>query len=311
MTSTDYPPNATILQRVHSLNGVVSYAHPLGTTYPKATIKEAVGNDFTTRELPIDAALVGIDAMDVLVRLYRPHEITHWWRLLNCNLRIPASAGTDAMPCTGKSMMGTSRVYVKSGAPLDYNQWIEAYRKGRSFVTTGPVVWLEVNGKEPGDVIEGEKDKLLKISIKAQASCQFGLDHLEIISMGQVIKKIDAKGQKSITLEHEMNIDANTWVVAQVFGSKPPVKHAAFSLHEQFACTSPVYCDLKKINSEFAGDAAYWVEWIDLFEQYLDQRNHYGGEKQKAEVKTLLQQARDYYSDLLKKAKKTIPSPKT
>ncbi len=301
---TDYPPNATILQRVHQLNGVTSYAHPLGTTYPKAALKEAVNNDYTTRELPIDAALVGIDAMDVLVRLYRPHEIAHWWRLLNCNLRIPASAGTDAMPAGGKSMMGASRVYVKSGEPLNYDQWIEAYRKGHSFVTTGPVVWLEVNGKEPGDVIKGEAGKSLKLSMKAHASSQFGLDSLEIISMGQVIKKIDAKGQKNIILEHEMNVDANTWIVAQAFGSKPPVKHATFSIYQQFACTSPVYCDLKKINSEFAGDAAYWVEWIDLFEQYLDKRNNYGGDKQKAEVKTLLQRARDYYSDLLKKTKR-------
>ncbi len=305
----DYPPNATILEHVHEMKGAASY-HCIRTVSPNTSLidKEEFNNKFTPRELPIDAALVGVDAIDVLGRNYIPNAMKYWWRLLNCNLRIPASAGTDAMPASGKSMLGMTRVYVKSGAPLDYDQWIEAYKKGRSFVTTGPVVWMTVNGKEPGEIMEGEKGSPMKLSIKADASSQFGLERIEIISMGNVISKVELQGQLTGALQYEMTVDANTWIVVQAFGNKPPVSHASFSTGQQYACTSPIYCDLKKLHPIAVEDAAHWVQWIDLLEDYLDQRNRYGNDIQKAAVKDLLKRGRDYYHQLSKKAADSVGS---
>ena len=45
---------------------------------------------------------------------------------------------------------GGHRVYVYTGGPLDYSEWVDNYKKGRSFATNGPIVRFTVNGELPG-----------------------------------------------------------------------------------------------------------------------------------------------------------------
>jgi hypothetical protein len=284
------------MDKVSQQNGISVFAHPFT---PGETIKESVEALFTVRELPVDVAITGSGIMDLIGRNgYRQEDFKYWWRLLNCNLKVSGSAGTDAMPSAGQSMAGQCRVYVKCGSPLNLDKWLDAYRKGRSFVTSGPYVWLEVNNQEPGSIIESKKGKL-HLTITANAASQFGLDRIELVSMGKVIAAKNMDFKKKGTLSCEITVNSNTWILAQAFGKKPEVSHAAFSLGGQFACTNPIHCDLGIVNPDCKKDAAYFIEWIDLFEEYLDKRDRYGSQANKEEVKLLLKKGRDYYIKLL------------
>ncbi len=96
------------------------------------------------REFPVNVALRNVDYFDLMCIWsdeYFSEQV--WYRTLNLGFRVPASAGSDAMTDYWRHpAIGTVRVYVKTGSPLDYGAWIQGLREGRSFVTSGPQsVW--------------------------------------------------------------------------------------------------------------------------------------------------------------------------
>jgi len=72
-----------------------------------------------------------------------------WYALLNCGFEPTPSAGTanGVHPVP----LGFGRVYVHLPGGFDPDRWLEALRRGRSFVTTGPLILAQVNGRDPGE----------------------------------------------------------------------------------------------------------------------------------------------------------------
>ncbi|SIT56105.1 hypothetical protein BQ8794_240312 [Mesorhizobium prunaredense] len=64
-----------------------------------------------------------------------------------------AVAGTDKM--SADCAVGAMRTYAKIPdlGEFSYETWMSAVRAGRTFVTTGPLLDLNVNGKPMGDRI--------------------------------------------------------------------------------------------------------------------------------------------------------------
>ena len=141
----DYPANFPLAQQVYDQGGAVSYAHPgMSPVLDSASIKE----------MPIDLALGHQTAMDVLSNSDEAASMQMWYRLLNCGFRVPISAGTDSFTNVADHYIaGGGRVYVQAGPRFDYPVWLDAFRKGRSFASNGPMVWLTVNGFAPGDEV--------------------------------------------------------------------------------------------------------------------------------------------------------------
>ena len=71
-----------------------------------------------------------------------------YYALLNMGFPLKVSAGSasgvHAVP------LGWSRLYVKVEGVFHPEKWFEGARRGRSFATTGPMLFLKVNGLEPG-----------------------------------------------------------------------------------------------------------------------------------------------------------------
>jgi hypothetical protein len=78
-------------------------------------------------------------------------ELNIWYHTLNCGFRTRASGETD-FPCIFDRRVGIGRSYVKLDQKLDYDQWCEGIRKGRSYVGDGLSHLLDftVNGTELG-----------------------------------------------------------------------------------------------------------------------------------------------------------------
>ena len=128
----------------------MSYAHPgyRFTDDPRS---------MSAREAPVDLALGSIQAMDVVSNNNEDATTPFWYRLLNTGLKCAISAGSDSF--TNRRHMwipGGHRVYVYTGGPLDYGEWVDNYKKGRSFATNGPIVRFTVNGELPGAELEVE-----------------------------------------------------------------------------------------------------------------------------------------------------------
>ncbi|MBT3268242.1 CehA/McbA family metallohydrolase [Candidatus Poribacteria bacterium] len=95
------------------------------------------------------------DAVDFISTVDTPAvwELNIWYHTLNCGFRTRISGETD-FPCIYGERVGLGRSYVKSPAgPVDYANWAEGIRVGRSYVSDGMthLMDLTVGGVSPGE----------------------------------------------------------------------------------------------------------------------------------------------------------------
>lgn len=123
-----------------------------------------------------------ISAMDT----ERIGEWNIWYHLMNCGFPMKVSGETD-FPCMSSRRVGQGRVYVKMGEieKLDFNEWCEGLRRGRSYVSDGYAHALQfsVNGTEPGgDAVSLEKPGAVQVT----ASVAFAPELPKAVAYGQI-----------------------------------------------------------------------------------------------------------------------------
>src|SRR5215472_15726117 len=80
-----------------------------------------------------------------------PWELNIWYQTLNVGFRTRISGETD-FPCIYDSKVGEGRAYGKVEAPLTYDHWVDAIRRGQSYVSDGRSHLMDftVNGTAAG-----------------------------------------------------------------------------------------------------------------------------------------------------------------
>lgn len=162
-----------------------------------------------------------------------------YYALLNCGFRLRPTAGTASG--VHPVPLGWSRVYAKVDGPFTYEKWIESLRAGRSFVTCGPMLFLTVEGREPGATIpvpNGERSRGVRVVVDAEYARP--VESVEIIVNGDVAKtfKLDPnlpadRGHKK-RLECSVVLGGSSWIAARC--SEIPIPD-----NYRFAHTGPVY----------------------------------------------------------------------
>jgi hypothetical protein len=95
-----------------------------------------------------------------------PWELNMWYHTLNCGFTTRLSGETD-FPCIFDERVGMARSYFKPEGALSYDSYVDAIKKGRSYVTDGNshIIDFTVNGLEAGT-----KDS--RLDLKSAASVQ-------------------------------------------------------------------------------------------------------------------------------------------
>ena len=111
-----------------------------------------------------------------------------YFRLLECGLRIPPTAGSGS----GESPnpVGYNRVYVHVDGDLTYEKWWQQLRAGAVFVTNGPLMKPSVEGQLPGHVFQARQAKPLDLEIGLTLSTREPINYLEIIKDGHVEREV-------------------------------------------------------------------------------------------------------------------------
>jgi hypothetical protein len=201
----------------------------------------AMGNVF------VEGALLDkVSAIEIL-STGRFRGLDEWYRLLDVGCRIAAVAGTDVQSSAKPQTIvdyhgppGANRFYVHLGhGPPDVRQVLNGVAKGRTFVTSGPVLLLTVNGIRPGgDVRLSEPDRVQVAVIVSSALPPAG--HLEVLRNGTVVweEELDPRG-RTAARELEVDVERSSWIAVRftgdgrVPGADVPMAH-----------TSPVYVDV-------------------------------------------------------------------
>lgn len=259
-----YPDNATIADLAHAQNALVGYVHPFDVA-PDPDHDKTI-----TNELPIDVALGKVDYYEVVGFSNHRESASIWYRLLNCGFRLPAAGGTDAMTnyASLRGPVGLARVYVKPGATKDASEfgferaWLAGLKAGHSMATNGPLIGLTVEGQGPGDDIAlpaGTGTHML--NIRGWLHSLTGIDHLDVVMNGRVVKTIALTGDRtSADFAEQVSVDHSGWIVLRAWNdhATPDV----FDLYP-YASTNPVFVAIGGEPIRSRQDATFFIKWID------------------------------------------------
>jgi hypothetical protein len=167
------------------------------------------------------------------------HGLTEWgwinfgfenyYALLNCGFRLRPTAGTanGVHPVP----LGFGRVYVKIDGEFSIASWLQALNKGRSFVTTGPMLFTDIKGERSGEV-----------AVDATVLSESPSVRVELIVNGQVHETFHPETTKSggpheFRVRNKLLLTTTSWVAVRAFESRPGNR-------VRFAHSSPVFIDM-------------------------------------------------------------------
>lgn len=284
----DIPTNSDVADRTHFQNGHVNYTHPVQNA------DKPLETPYAGKGLPVDVALGKIDSMD-LNNSYTA-TVPIWYRFLNCGFRLPPSAGTDCfLNKIFSQVPGADRIYVNAPGPLTYAGWIDGLRKGRSFVSNGPMVELSLNGQNLGDVVAIAGPRKLKLTARVRSP--FPLAKVELIYNGQVAATIPlAEGDKSATIDQMLDVDRSGWLALRAAGPG----HPDSPVPALFAHTAPIYIEVADAPTRSRADAQFFMTWIDGLSLMARTRDRVPNAEQRQHVLKQLETARAVYARIAK-----------
>ncbi len=227
---------------------------------------------------------------------------------------MTATAGSD-FPWCGKgprfggdgeeyAQIGNARFYTFIKDEFSFDKWKENLKAGHTFVSSGPVIDLNINAKLPGERLKISAGEEIIISVEAFGNNeQIPLKNLEIIGHGKVIKSVAAdnpnQSTEHLAINMKINIKEGIWIAARCEAGPFQVAH-----------TTPIYITVDDggfYNPKTAQD------YLDTCEKYLNEiedainnppdKVDYNAQRYKEKLFKRIADTQDIIIDLRKKLK--------
>jgi hypothetical protein len=269
-------------------------------------------------EYPVDVAL---GVCDFISSVDTPYlwELNIWYHTLNCGMKAKLSGETD-FPCIYGERVGLGRIYVKQDEKLDFDQYAEGIKQGRSYVGDGRshLIDFSVNDRQAGtDASEVKLSQPGKVTVRVKAAAYlpeeqtaaakeiqsrpsaqkpyWDIERARIGSSRKVPVEIIVNGYpvKGATKElvadgtlHELTFDIpierSSWVALRVLASSH---------------TNPVYVLVGDKPIRASRRSAQWC--LDSIDQCWSQKEPQIRQSEKAEAKQAYDEARAIYRKIL------------
>ncbi|MBK8500852.1 MAG: CehA/McbA family metallohydrolase [Saprospiraceae bacterium] len=152
-----------------------------------------------------------------------------YYDYLNLGFRITAAAGSDI---PRGSTLGEVRTFVFTGNTFSADSWFEGLKKGHTFVSNGPALFLEADGSLPGTEITRSKGSITNLSVKALSHASIGMIERVLVynNDGLVVEKLNPQRADSIEIDLAHTLLQSQWLSAVVYCDNGAVAH-----------TTPIY----------------------------------------------------------------------
>ncbi len=237
-----------------------------------------------------------IDAMEIpsFEIAITPYQLVNWYRYLNCGFQVPLTGGTDKM--WAGMEIGRIRAYSKIGRSkkLSYDAWKESMRSGNTFVTFGPLIEFNVDGKEAGSRIKMKKGGGKVTATWEVETVKYELTAVDLIVNGEIVagKGIRNNSGKGY---FEVNVDRSSWFCLLVRGKDINGREVIL------AHTSSVMIDVTGTEFFAAADAISILDQIEGSMAYLDNIGTRADQKRYKEMRLILEGAHKVIHDRLHK----------
>ncbi|MFQ5742297.1 MAG: CehA/McbA family metallohydrolase [Acidobacteriota bacterium] len=284
------------LEEARAQGGIGGFVHPYnGSTNTPA---EAAVSD-----IPIHVALGLGDFYDVVcIASDELASAQMYYRFLNSGFRLPATGGTDNFSDVWRDPSpGTARTYARLEGPLSYASWIEAVKSGHTFATSGPLLFLEVEGRHPGDEIRLQAEQPSSLKVHLNAFSLVPLERIEILVNGVVVDASKPAGDTDHwKVDTQVEAPGSGWIAARAMG--PP--HRYVGDEYPFAQTSPIYFVRDGASYASAEDASFLLRVVEEVWRRVVARNRWSSEMERSNYQAAVEKAEAVYRRIIERAQR-------
>ncbi|MFN4190128.1 MAG: CehA/McbA family metallohydrolase [Pseudothermotoga sp.] len=120
---------------------------------------------------------------------------------------------------------GIPRTYVKVHK-LNQENILNALKSGKSFLTNGPLLLVDINGAEPGETVLISEKMMVNIYMMSNTP----IKELRLIQSGQTVYTISLRGKTLFQCSIQIDPKDGDWILVEAFGDYPV-----------YALTNPIY----------------------------------------------------------------------
>ncbi len=208
-------------------------------------------------------------------------DYSAWYLALNSGFRLTPLAGTD-FPVG--PIPGWDRFYASVEGRYTFETWLDAVRKGRVFVSNGPMLTFSVESIGMGGelALDAPRDVWIEGSVRFNPESD-DVQKLELVRTGEVIAEFPRNGESSgeIRFRIRRRVEEACWLALRASGFKktamlpvrlrrqpphsgPTGNETTWTKAPALAHTSPVYVTIQGLPSlaeSSAGKTATWA-WL-------------------------------------------------
>ncbi len=189
---------------------------------------------------------------DPLTNGYCTQDI--YYRVLESGIRLAPSAGSASgvLP----NPVGYNRVYVHVTAPLEYDDWWNGLKAGRSFVTNGPLLLVSANGELPGHVFSASAAKPLKVALDVSVRSSTPIRSVELVRDGRVVATASYDAASGRAELEPQTFKQSGWFLVRALTDKTDTF--------RFASTGPYYVEAQGAPARISREAArFFLTWVN------------------------------------------------
>jgi hypothetical protein len=168
------------------------------------------------------------------------YTFQNYYALLNCGFKLRPTAGTASG--VHPVPLGFGRVYVHLDGRFSSDAWVRALDQGKSFITTGPMLLVRLNDRDPGYRLN-QTESPVSYRLTGSAFSPFPLQRIEIIMNGKVARAVKPRNRKTdqgafeSLIDESMEVQDSSWIAVRCFEDRPDKR-------VRFAHSSPFFIDV-------------------------------------------------------------------
>ena len=283
-----YPSNTDMFRKARAQGAYTGYVHSQWNGDPLE------GNLGGAKGFMVDVALMTTDAVEWAGSQTGFAPVYAVW---NNGLRVTLVGGEDSISdLHTTAFVGSARTYVKiPDGDFTMHTWLEGMRNGHAFMSTGPLVDFEVNGRIPGETIDISSGGEVIVSVDVASITP--LERAELVFNGEVIASIPFTGDRTtLSFERSLRPRESGWYHVRVNGAQGE----AFPMDVSWvqAATNPVWVIVDGAPVRSAESADYSLAWIDKLQTMAEAWPGWRSQDEEDHVYAQFEEAREVYRTL-------------
>ena len=280
-----YPSNTDMFRKARAQGAWTGYVHSF---YNGDPLEGDLGG---AKGFMVDAALATTDAVEWSTSQDGYPPLYAVW---NNGLRVTVVGGEDSISNLQQTpLVASVRTYVKPlNGDFTMQAWFDGMRAGRAFMTAGPLVDFEVDGRISGEQVDigPGGDVTVKFSVRSIAP----LSRAELIYNGELVATANFEGdRKQLDFEKTFRPERSGWYHVRVLGERG--EQFPFDIDYAMALTNPVWVIVDGAPVRSAQAADYSIAWIDKLEQMAEEWTGWRAQAEKDHVYAQFEEARAIY----------------